>query len=215
MTQIKVCGLKTLEDALFAAQSGADMLGVHLSKRSPYSLEHDQAFQICRSLREQLGDKCPLLVGVFSDELVSNITLATGKVGLSAAQLSGHESDVMLRELRGMGFKSVQPMNKAMALDDVQYYRPQFPTDERFPSLILDVYFPDFRDASTEVAQAVRAEVPRLMLTGLFTPENVVERIQAIQPWGVEVLEGVEQDDKPGVKDQAKVKAFIDAVRSL
>jgi phosphoribosylanthranilate isomerase len=51
------------------------------------------------------------------------------------------------------------------------------------------------------------------MLAGSLTPENVAGRVKAIQPWGVDVASGVEPEGKPGVKDMAKVKAFIKAVR--
>jgi phosphoribosylanthranilate isomerase len=67
--------------------------------------------------------------------------------------------------------------------------------------------------ASTEVALAVKAQVQRLMLAGGLTPENVSGRVQAIQPWGVDIASGVEIDGQPGIKDPAKVYAFVEAVR--
>ena len=218
MARVKICGIGTLEDARSAAKHGAEMLGFHFSKRSPYVVDRDDATTICDTLRKELGNSCPLLIGVFVDELVSNVSAVTLKVGLDAAQLSGHESDAILKELRGIGFKSIDPINEAMALDDVKYYSPHFPSSDKLPSLMLDVFFDGFKgglEASTAVALAVKAEVPRLMITGGFTLDNVVERLQAIQPWAVDINASVDKDGKPGAKDPYKVKAIIDAVRSV
>lgn len=218
MTVVKICGIKTLDDARLAAEAGADMLGFNFAKASPRLIEIDAATTICDTLRAELGDKCPLLVGVFVNELSSNIGSITNSVGLDAAQLSGDESDSIFKELRGMAFKAIQPMNQAMALDDVKYFKPHFPENARLPSLLLDAYHPSLKggtgeQANTDVALAVKADVPRLMLAGGLNPENVAERVRAIQPWGVDVASGVEPDDQPGAKDADKVKAFIQAAK--
>ena len=220
MIKVKICGLMTFDDALQAAEAGADMLGLNFFKRSPRYIDPDDAREICDGLRAQLGEQCPVLVGVFVNELVANISTITIKVGLDFAQLSGDESDSMLKELRGIGFKAIQPMNKEMTLEDVRYYAPHFPQDERAPSILLDAYHPHLyggtgEQASIEVALAVKAAVPRMMLAGGLNPDNVAERIQAIHPWGVDVASGVEMPDSPGVKDPARLKRFIEAVRSV
>lgn len=217
MTKIKICGIMSLGDARAAVIHGADMLGFHFSKRSPYRVDHDEATTICDTLRQSMGEACPLLIGVFVDELVSNVSAITLKVGLDGAQLSGHESDAMLKELRGIGYKSIDPMNEAMALDDVKYYGPHFPANEKLPSLALDVFFEGFKGdaaARTAVALAVKEQVPRLMLTGGFRLENASERVQAINPWAVDINESTDKGDAASGKDQAKIKAIIDAVRS-
>lgn len=216
MTKVKICGITRLEDARHAAECGADMLGLNFYKPSPRYIDPDSAAVLCDRLRQEFGTKTPLLVGVFVNEVVGNISAILGQVGLDAAQLSGDESDVMLKELRGIGFKAIQPMNKTMALDDVKYYEPYFPTDERLPSLVQDAYHPSLRGGTGEqtpedVALAVKAAVPRLMLAGGLNPDNVADRVAAIAPWGVDVASGVESDT-PGVKDHGKVKALIDAV---
>lgn len=216
--KVKICGIKTYDDALFAAQAGADMIGLNFFKRSPRYIEPDAAQHICDNLRDTLGENCPVIVGVFANATDSDISIISNKVGLNAVQLSGDESIAMMAELRGLAFKAIRPMNFAMALDDVNYFSPQFPKNERLPSLLLDAYHPSLyggtgEQASAEVALAVKAQVPRLMLAGGLTPENVGERVQAIQPWGVDVASGVEPEGQPGVKDVDKVKAFIEAAR--
>ncbi len=218
MVRIKICGVTTYEDAHMAAAAGADLLGFNCYRQSPRYLAPEAATAICDRLRAALGERCPLLVGVFVNEVASTVSALMNRIGLDFAQLSGDESDDMMQELHGLAYKAVRPMNKAQALDDVQYFAPLMPVDERVPSLLLDAYHPKLyggtgEQASTEVALAVKAQVPRLMLAGGLTPENVAGRIAAIAPWGVDVASGVEALDKPGSKDAALVAAFIAAVR--
>ncbi|MBL8155330.1 MAG: phosphoribosylanthranilate isomerase [Anaerolineae bacterium] len=218
MVKVKICGMMTLEDARLASAAGADLLGFNFYKKSPRYIAPDAAFQICDALRAELGSRCPVLIGLFVNEVAGVISAVTRKVGLNGAQLSGDESDALLKELYGIGYKAIRPMNRAQALDDVEYFRPQFPTNPQFPSLLLDAYHPQLyggtgEQASVEVALAVKAVVPRLMLAGGLTPENVGERIENIQPWGVDVASGVEIEGQPGRKDPERVRAFIDAVR--
>ncbi len=218
MTIVKICGITTYDDALAAAEAGADMLGFNFYKRSPRYISPDAALVICDSLREILGKMCPVLIGVFVNESVANISVVTNDVGLNAAQLSGDESDEMLAELRGIAFKGIRPMNKQMALEDVAYYSKMFPANERLPSLLLDAHHPNLyggtgQQASNEVALAVREQIPRLMLAGGLNLDNVMDRLQAVQPWGVDVASGVEVEDQPGVKDHEKMAAFIRAAK--
>lgn len=216
--KVKICGITTLDDARMATTAGADLLGFNFYAKSPRYIDPDAALVICNALRTEFGAACPTLVGLFVNSAFGDISIITNKVGLNFAQLSGDETENVLVELRGMGFKSIQPMNKAMALDDVQYFSQSFPTDERVPSILLDAYHPTLRggtghQASTEVALAVKAEVPRLMLAGGLNSDNVTERIQAIRPWGVDVASGVE-DGTPGIKSATKVQAFIQAAKN-
>lgn len=218
MTIVKICGVTTLDDALHAARAGADMIGLNFYRRSPRFIEPDAARTLADSLRAELGTSCPLLVGVFVNEVVGTISTTMERVGLKAAQLSGDESVDMLRELRGVGFKAVRPRSRAEALDDVAYFKPAVSADERLPSLLLDAYHPDLyggsgEAASLEVAAAVRELLPRFMLAGGLTPDNVAARVEVIRPWGVDVASGVEIDGQPGRKDAARVSAFIRAAK--
>lgn len=217
MTKVKICGITTLEDAVFCAENGADLIGFNFYKRSPRYIDVDLATEICDSLRAQFSDKCPRLVGIFVNELVSNISTITNKVGLDGAQLSGDESDSMLKELRGMAYKGVQPMTVKQAEDDVAYYSKHFTDREYLPALLLDAYHPSLAggtglSVSADIIHAIKDKVPRLMLAGGYTPENVAERVKAYRPWAVDVASGVETDGK---KDQAKIKAFIEAAKSV
>jgi phosphoribosylanthranilate isomerase len=219
MITIKICGITTLDDARAAAIAGADMLGFNFYKRSTRYIDVDAALTICAALRAEFGTACPILVAVFVNEIVGRISMTLEKVGIKVAQLSGDESTDMLRELRGIGFKAIRPRNKIEALEDAAYFLNGAPTDEGLPSLLLDAYSAGQYGgtgvvASLEIAQAVKAVVPRLMLAGGLTPENIGDVVRAVQPWGVDVASGIEIPDQPGVKDHDKLRAFIAAARA-
>jgi phosphoribosylanthranilate isomerase len=213
MVKVKICGITTYEDALFATEQGADMLGFNFYKQSPRYISPDDAFLICTRLRQEFGQDTPALVGVFVNEVVGIISAITIKVGLDAAQLHGDESENMLRELRGIAFKAIQPPNMAIAVDDLAYYAPTFPSNTRLPSLLVDAYHPLLRggtgaQASADIVNHLQEAVPRLMLAGGLTPENVQDFVTRFNLWGVDVASGVE-DGVAGRKSPHKVSAFI------
>lgn len=216
--KVKICGITTLEDARMSAQAGADMLGFNFYAKSPRYIQPETATQICDTLRLELGSNCPLFVGVFVNSSVNDIETITNQVGLDFAQLSGDETDAMLLELRGMGFKAIRPANQAQALEDVAYFSKHPPQKETAPTILLDAYHPALyggtgEQASIDVALAVKASVHRMMLAGGLTPENIGERVASIQPWGVDVASGVESG-VAGVKDTVKVRQFIKAAKA-
>lgn len=219
-TRVKICGVTTAGDALAAARAGADMLGLNFYPPSPRCLTLQCAREIARRLRSDLGDRCPALIGVFVNEDASRIADIFEEVGLDAAQLSGDEGPEVLRALalrQVPAFKSLRPRSAEAAQWDAQAYLLADREDE-LPSLLLDAWHADLYGGSGEqtpddVARAVLAKVPRLMLAGGLNPENVAERVRSLQTWGVDVASGVES--APGVKDAGKMRAFIAAAKDL
>jgi phosphoribosylanthranilate isomerase len=216
MTVIKICGVTTLDDALMCADAGADLLGFNFYPPSPRYLTPDAARLITDGLRQALGAACPVLVGVFVNLSTSEITRIQQIAGLDAVQLSGDESESVLAGLNGRGFKAIRPRSRDEARADADAYLSHAPQDARLPSILVDAYHKALyggtgEQASVEVALAVKEIAPRLMLAGGLTTENVGERVRAIQPWGVDTASGVEST--PGIKDPARVRDFIAAVR--
>lgn len=218
MTKVKICGIKTYEDAMAAASAGADMIGMNFYKKSPRYLSPEDAVILASRLRAEMGAQMPILVGLFVNEIVGRISITMDQVGFSAVQLSGDESVELLRELHGTAYKAIRPRTAAEALDDVQYFAPGEPKNERLPSLLVDAYHPTLyggsgRQTSIEVALVVKEKTARLMLAGGLTPENVGEVVQAVQPWAVDVASGVEIEGQPGKKDAGKMRAFVQAAK--
>ncbi|MCY3575257.1 MAG: phosphoribosylanthranilate isomerase [Chloroflexi bacterium] len=218
MTKIKICGVRCLQNALLVAEAGADMIGLNFYPLSPRSLELATARDIVAGLRLALGTDCPTLVGVFVNESAADVRKIMAAVDLDFAQLSGDETPETVAELDGLAFKSIRPRALHEAVKAVAGYAASFPADERAPSILVDAYHPQLyggsgETASLAVAQEIQRRAPRLLLAGGLSANNVAERLRAIRPWGVDVASGVEAG-QPGVKDERKLRAFIQAARA-
>ncbi len=136
--------------------------------------------------------------------------------GLDYAQLHGDEGPEQLAEQRGRGFKAVRPGSLDEALDAAARYAGFGPKGG--PNLLLDAYHPGEYGgtgirADWSTAAVIASRVPRLLLAGGLTPQNVAEAIAAVQPWGVDVSSGVEA--APGRKDHAKLRDFVRAALAV
>lgn len=217
MTRIKVCGIRTAENALMVARAGADMIGLNFYPISPRYIEPAAARDVVSTLRRELGADAPIIVGVFVNAGADEIRAIAERVGLDYAQLNGDESADIVGSLPGLAFKAMRPVDENAARTEIADLTPNSLAGEEAPSVLLDAFNPKLYGgtgemASVNIAQAVQATAPRLMLAGGLNPENVTERVRTIRPWGVDVASGVEAGT-PGIKDEAKVRAFINAVR--
>ncbi len=215
MTRVKVCGITTLEDALAAAAAGADFLGFIFYDKSPRFIAPERAAAIVRALREELGSRCPRTVGVFVDAPVEEVRATLDTVGLDLAQLHGSEPPAEVRQLRPRAYKAIRPQARGDAEAALALYYDTMPQDESVPQLLMDSYHPWLFGgtgimADLAVAMLVARRV-RLMLAGGLTPESVGEVIRRVHPWGVDVAGGVER--AKGIKDHARLRAFVEAVR--
>ena len=218
MIKVKICGVKSFENALMVAEAGADFIGLNFYPPSPRYLDLDCARAIARQLRIELGTRCPKLVGVFVNAPVADMQETLCHVDLDYAQLSGDELANMIDKLGGRAFKAIRPQTAIEALDLAKRFAMDSAGDSASPSLLLDGYNPALYGgtgelAAADLALALKRRVPRLMLAGGLNPDNVAERVRLIQPWGVDVASGVEAG-VPGLKDEVKVRDFIAAART-
>lgn len=219
MTKVKICGIRSSENALMVARAGADLIGLNFYPQTPRCIKTEHARELARTLRAELGASCPLLVGVFVNATAEEVREIVGRVGLDYAQLSGDEPAETLHDLPGIAFKAIRPIDEAAALAEIKLLESAFPRCEDAPSLLLDAFNPKLYGGTGEatsesIALAVKAAAPRLMLAGGLKPDNVAERVRRIEPWGVDVASGVESGIA-GVKDEGKVRAFIKAARTV
>jgi len=210
-TGVKICGLTRRKDALFAARAGADFLGVVLIPESPRFLEPERARIVVE------GIPVPAVV-VVSGSDPSVLAEAALTVGASVIQLHGEEDPEVVLDLKARGSWAVW---KALRIRDAESLRRGL---HRFGAvadgLLLDAWHPT-RQGGTgrafpwkDVAEACRAFPPGLdlVVAGGLTPENVPDAIRSLRPGTVDVSSGVEV--RPGVKDQSRLRLFIENVRA-
>lgn len=215
--KVKICGITRPEDALMAVDAGADMLGLNFYAKSKRFIAVDAARQIAEVLRQHLGDRCPLLIGVFVNAAADEIRTIAEAVRLDGVQLSGDETPDVLTRIGAYAFKGLRPSDAVQAVDQVKQYGAH-PVDDHLPSLLLDAYHPGAYGGTglqvdLPLALSVRDATARLMLAGGLTPDNVAEVVAQVRPWGVDVASGVE-DGVAGLKSEAKTRAFIRNARS-
>lgn len=211
-TKIKICGISSSEHALVAAQAGADMIGmIFASSRRQVSPE--QAATIRSALDQIEAEQRPLLVGVFVNADAEDILTVADYCGLDIIQLSGDEPPDMteglgarslIKTVRFKGDRSEEPwLHRSLHQQSPQI---RLHVDAHVPGIYGGAgILADWKRAATLAQQAP------ILLAGGLTAENVQEAIQTVRPWGVDVSSGVETD---GVKDNRKIRLFIEAVRS-
>jgi phosphoribosylanthranilate isomerase len=217
MTRVKICALTNVEDALYAAEQGADMLGFIFAPVSKRYIEPAKASEIIQQVRATYK-VAPLCIGVFvvsemtADEILAQCQLG----GVDAAQLGGLERAGLVKELNFPAYVCVRPETPSQAIADVaQFDNPALA--EPLPSLQMDTFHPAQAGGTGETAPAdvirtVAAHTQRLMLAGGLTPENVAEFIALAKPYAVDVASGTEASY--GKKDPARVRDFIQAAKN-
>jgi len=213
--RIKICGLTNEEDALVAAEAGADFLGFVFHPKSPRYVQRKQVREIAASLRARLS-ACPTLVGVFVDEPVQRVRETLDFCGLDLAQLHGSEPPAELRLLAPRAYKALRPQTRGDAEAFVATFGDDLPDEPDTPQLLLDAYHPWMPGGTGEQADWHAAMVLswhfRVLLAGGLRPDNVAQAVTTVHPWGVDVSSGVERE--PGKKDAQKVRDFVRAVRN-
>ena len=216
--RIKICGLTNLDDALAAAEAGADLLGFIFYAKSPRAVDARTVAQIIRELKHgsqpRLTPHVSLrTVGVFVNPSLEQVVRTLDECGLDLAQLHGEETPELLTALPGRAFKALRPRDAAEAASQATRFAHLGPADG--PDLLVDAYHSTLRGGAGQTGDwqlaAGLAGQHRLLLAGGLTPDNVAQAIAQVRPWGVDVASGVEA--APGRKDHGRLRAFIAAAR--
>lgn len=210
--RVKICGLTNIDDARFAVQAGADMLGFIFYPASPRHVTVEKAQSIINLLKVEFGEETPILIGVFVNDSAKVIESTMSLVGLDLAQLSGNEPPDVLAQLQGRAFKVIHPESLDDAVAQFDRYVPFAPTEHFFPEIMVDTYHPNLHGGTgqlgdSEIIKQIVALSDRTMVAGGLNPDNVADVVWKFQPFGVDVASGVEESK--GKKDFTKVKSFI------
>lgn len=227
-TKVKICGITRVEDALAAVAAGADALGFMFYAQSPRHVSFSEATLIARHVPPAVSR-----VGVFVNPTAGELLQAIAECGLDTLQFHGEESPDFIASL---------PLNELLPHRPIPGASPgRFEADGRpirtikafrvhdAASLagltahptdlwLLDAYVPGARggtgarfdwDLAVEAGRLGRG----IVLAGGLTPENVAEAIRTVRPFAVDVSSGVEA--APGRKDPERIRAFIEAAKSV
>ncbi len=203
MTRAKICGITRLEDAELAAELGAWAIGFILWPGSERASDPAMAAAIARRVRCNVQ-----LVGVFVNPTLDEVAHAVDNIGLTHVQLHGDEGPAFCQAVaQRTGARVIKALRVRSGAD--MRDRERFHTDLH----LLDAAADGQRGGTGrtwdwQLAAQLRSKVP-VILSGGLTPQNVADGIDAVGPWAVDVASGVEAE--PGIKDPAKVEAFIAA----
>lgn len=202
MTRVKICGVTSPEQALACVEAGADSVGVNFVSASVRCVSVATAAAIVHAV----GGRA-LVVGVVAGLGVPALRVLREATGVGCLQLHGDEGPDDVTALLPHAYKAVRVSNR----DDVARARAM-PGEYVLVDAKVDGALGGTGHTFDWSLVVDLARARRLVLAGGLTPENVARAVAAVHPWCVDVASGVES--APGVKDAAKVRAFVEAVRA-
>ena len=214
-TRVKICGITRVDDGLAASNAGADAIGVVFWGGTPRVVDVGRAREIADALPPFVT-----IVGLFVDPEASDVHAILDAVPLDMLQFHGTETPDLCR---AFGRPYLKAIHMKDGVDLVEYAALY----DDAAGLLFDSFWPGDLPGGTgrafdwsRLSAAVQRKLPApAILSGGLDPANVGEAIRAVRPWAVDVSSGVEErgpDGKArkGIKDAARIAAFIEGVRN-
>ena len=203
MPRIKVCGLTRVEDVQVAVAAGVDAIGLVFYPDSPRHVSIEQAAALCRHVPPFVT-----IVGLFVNASRAQVHRVIEAVPLNLLQFHGDET---ADQCEGFGLPYLRVARVRPGLDLLEF-AAQFPSAR---ALLLDTWTPVYGGSGESFDWSlVPAACPLpVILSGGLSPDNVADAIRQVQPAAVDVSSGVES--AKGIKDAAKIRAFVSAVRGV
>jgi phosphoribosylanthranilate isomerase len=210
-TRIKLCGLSKVEDVQHAVALGADAVGFVFYDKSPRSVSVAQAVELTRHVPPLVSS-----VGLFVNASADWVREVTSKVRLSLLQFHGDETPEECAELAAIAglsyWRAVRVGSDATADDLVESSLNYSAAGGLLLDALVDGYGGggkafDWSLIPTDLGH-------RAVLSGGLNAQNVLDAIQRVRPFAVDVSSGIEVPGAKGVKDHARMAAFVRAVRA-
>lgn len=204
MTKVKICGLTREDDALLAAELGADFLGFIFIESSPRRVEPERVRDIAARVRGERANP-PKIVGVFRNASVEYVRDIAAFAELDVVQLHGAETDA---DIAAVGVPAIKTFHVSDELPDTSLA----PSAEW---ILFDTYV-EHREGGTgrRFNWSLLAAYPRMqpfLLAGGITPDNVAAAISIVRPDAIDLASGVESE--PGIKDHGKLRKLFERIR--
>jgi phosphoribosylanthranilate isomerase len=217
MTWIKICATTNLRDAQASVAAGANALGFIFAP-STRRIEIRTAAEIIAALPAGIEK-----IGVCVNETPERVAEIAAQAGLTGAQLHGDEPAAQLADYQQVlgGRKLIKTLQarEVLAEGGDRILQSYLDMSGSLDAILLDSGVPSRRggtgvpfdwEAALPLVQRIKAVLP-LIIAGGLTPDNVGQVIRLFEPWGVDVVSGVECE--AGKKDDAKLRSFIAAAR--
>ncbi len=209
MPKVKICGVTNAQDALWAANLGADFLGLNFCPQSPRKVSLQHAKELAAQIPPFVG-----LAGVFVDEPMESLAKTVKRVPLKIIQLHGMESPEYCRDARALGVKLI----KALRLQKPLELAELTPYEEHVDYFLFDTYSVDMPGGtglsfSWDWLKALELYSKPWFLAGGLHPGNILEALKAVHPPMVDVCSGVEKSQTR--KDYEAMKNFIQIAKSV
>ncbi|MDQ0119898.1 phosphoribosylanthranilate isomerase [Pseudarthrobacter sp902506025] len=197
---VKVCGLSTPESVREAVDAGADAVGFVLTA-SPRVVSPSQAASLLAGVPDGVTP-----IGVFRDEPVADAIAIARAAGLEWIQLHGDRSRADVATVHDAGMKLVRAITMGAGQDEFEDWGEDL--------LLIDAAVPGSGESwdYSSVAALPVLQGRNWLLAGGLEAANVGQAAAAANAWGVDVSSGVEATR--GVKDLAKVRAFVQAAKA-
>ncbi|MEW5942813.1 MAG: phosphoribosylanthranilate isomerase [Pseudomonadota bacterium] len=203
VTRIKICGITRAEDGLAAARAGADAIGLVFYPPSPRHVTVAQASEIARALPPFVTT-----VGLFVNPEAEEVEAVLHQLHLDLLQFHGEEPPEFCRRF---GMPYLKAVRVKTGVDLIQY--ADFYPDAK--GLLLDAWVEGVAGGTGKSFDwgLIPAQLPLpVVLSGGLDPSNVETAVRRVKPWAVDVSSGVEA--ARGIKDAAKIAAFVQGVRN-
>ena len=217
--KVKMCGISKVETIPAVVEAKPDYMGLVFAP-SKRQVTVDQAKTLVEELHkqytkrynngaEQSNNDEIKTVGVFVNETLDNLVTIATEVNLDAVQLHGDEDEAFIQSLKERTNVEVWKAVQIRSAADAEAW-----IDSSADMLLFDAYHKDERGGTGEVFDwSCLDEFERpFMLAGGIDSTNVARAIRTVRPYGIDISSGIETD---GVKDDEKIKAFTNIVRTI
>ena len=223
--KVKMCGISKIETIPAVIEANPDYMGLVFAP-SKRQVTVDQAKSLVKELHKQYGNRYSRdevqcsnqtlihqefikMVGIFVNETLDNLVTIATEVNLDAVQLHGDEDEAFIQSLKERTNVEVWKAVQIRSAADAEAW-----IDSSADMLLFDAYHKDERGGMGEVFDwSCLDEFERpFMLAGGIDSTNVARAIRTVRPYGIDISSGIETD---GVKDDEKIKAFTNIVRTI
>jgi len=192
--KVKICGIRDLESAEVAVDTGADFLGFNFVPKSKRCIDPEKAKKIIDTIGKKVRT-----IGVFQNTPIDEVNNVADALNLDFVQLHGEENEDYIKNIRRKIIKKYDLELNSKMNENISY-------------LLIDRKIQGKGEmVDLNIAKNI-AKKHKIFFSGGLTPENVLYVIKKIKPFAVDVAGGIETNGKQDLK---KIKMFIKNVKKV